>query len=74
VLTYKELFGTSALACPSPGTPGTLFGYPACVYGFFMYCILVGISVFGLTGVRRIGLEANTTTGMLEPPSPRSYS
>ena len=51
VLTYRELFA-SALACPSPGAPGTMFGYPACVYGFFMYCVLVAVSIFGLTGAR----------------------
>ena len=37
VLTYKELFGATALNCPAFGAPGTLFGYPACVYGFFVY-------------------------------------
>lgn len=52
ILTYRELFGSSALACPSPGAPGTILGYPACVYGFFMYGILVCLSVFGLTGAR----------------------
>lgn len=48
-LTYRELFA-SALACPSPGAPGTILGYPACVYGFFMYCVVAIISVVGLTG------------------------
>lgn len=51
VLTYRELF-RSALACPSPGAAGTILGYPACVYGFFMYCILAIIAGFGLTGAR----------------------
>lgn len=44
VLTYKEFFGHVGLSCPAPGAPGTLFGYPACVYGFFMY---VAIAVLG---------------------------
>ena len=57
VLTYRELFA-SALACPSPGASGTILGYPACVYGFFMYCILVGVSIFGLTGARQSGPDA----------------
>ena len=57
VLTYRELFA-SALACPSPGAAGTIFGYPACVYGFFMYCILVAVSIFGLTGARHRGSDA----------------
>lgn len=65
VLTYRELFA-SALACPSPGAAGTLLGYPACVYGFFMYCILVAVSIFGLTGARH--------TGALDASPTRSYS
>ena len=52
-LTYKELFGETALACPSPGAPGTVFGYPACVYGFFMYVVLTVISGLGLWGGAR---------------------
>ena len=51
-LTYQELFGTTALSCPSPGAPGTVFGYPACVYGFLMYVILAVISGLGLWGRR----------------------
>ena len=53
VLTYRELFA-NALACPSPGAAGTILGYPACVYGFFMYCILAAASIFGLTGARAV--------------------
>ena len=52
-LTWQELFGTSALSCPAPGAPGTVFGYPACVYGFFMYLVLSGVSGLGLRGLRR---------------------
>jgi len=48
ILSYQEVFGTSAIACPSPGAPGTVLGYPACVYGFFMYLAIVTISFFGL--------------------------
>ena len=48
VLSYQELFGTSAITCPAPGAPGTVFGYPACVYGFFMYAAIVAISAAGL--------------------------
>lgn len=64
VLTYRELFA-SALACPSPGAPGTIFGYPACVYGFFMYCILAAVSIFGLTGSRRVRSAAASTGQMV---------
>lgn len=48
VLTWQELFGSSALACPAPGAPGTVFGYPACVYGFFMYLAMAGTAMGGL--------------------------
>ena len=47
VLTYRELFGGIG-RCPSPGAPGTVFGYPACVYGFFMYLLITGLAVAGL--------------------------
>lgn len=43
-LTYNEVFGRTALACPSPGKPGTIFGYPACVYGFLMYIAITAIA------------------------------
>jgi uncharacterized membrane protein len=49
VLTYQELFGASAYQCPAPGTPGTVFGYPACVYGFFMYLAITITAGVGLT-------------------------
>lgn len=48
VLSYQELFGASAVVCPSPGAPGTVFGYPACVYGFFMYLAVTGVAFAGL--------------------------
>jgi hypothetical protein len=47
-LTYQELWGTGAVTCPAPGAPGTLFGYPACVYGFFMYLLIAGLAYFGM--------------------------
>ena len=48
-LTYQELWGPgSAASCPAPGAPGTLLGYPACVYGFFMYLVIAGLAFFGM--------------------------
>lgn len=47
-LTYREVFGQTAAACPSPGAPGTIFGYPACVYGLFMYIVIAAISGLAL--------------------------
>jgi uncharacterized membrane protein len=52
-LTYRELTGATALVCPSPGAPGTMFGYPACVYGLLMYAILAIVSGYGLLAERR---------------------
>jgi uncharacterized membrane protein len=49
VLTYRELFTSGAIGkCPAPGAPGTVFGYPACVYGFFMYLAITGLAAAGL--------------------------
>lgn len=62
VLTYRELFGTTALSCPAPGAPGTVLGYPACVYGFFMYIAIAVVSSLGLRGARRM-------TGSTELPT-----
>lgn len=62
VLTWKELFGASAISCPAPGAPGTVLGYPACVYGFFMYVAVATVAAAGLRGAanerRRVNNEA----------------
>jgi uncharacterized membrane protein len=48
VLSYRELFGSVEAACPAPGAPGTVFGYPACVYGFFMFLAVAMLAAWGL--------------------------
>jgi len=53
VLSYGELFGAAAQSCPAPGAPGTVFGYPACVYGFFMYLAVGFVAVAGLRAEQR---------------------
>lgn len=53
-LSYLELFGASAMSCPAPGAPGTILGYPACVYGFFMFLILALVSGAGVRAARRM--------------------
>jgi hypothetical protein len=59
VLTYHEVFGMSAQTCPAPGVPGTVFGYPACVYGFFMYLAITAVAIAGLWSMRgKIGSPA----------------
>ncbi len=52
-LTYQEVFAHSAAVCPSPGAPGSILGYPACVYGFFMYLIIAATALVGLVAGRR---------------------
>ena len=53
-LTYRELF-QGAAKCPSPGAPGTVFGYPACVYGFGMYTALLVVCALALRALGRGG-------------------
>jgi len=64
-LTYRELTGATALMCPSPGAPGTILGYPACVYGLAMYIVLAVLATLGLRGARRVSPSS-------QPPLPAS--
>lgn len=52
VLTYRELFG-GVVSCQSPGAPGTILGYPPCIYGLIVYLIIFVISTLGLAGSGR---------------------
>jgi uncharacterized membrane protein len=63
VLSYRELFGATALACPAPGAPGTLLGYPACVYGFFMFLALAIVTGLGLRAGSRATIVDVETFG-----------
>lgn len=45
-LTYREL--SSGIGGCRVGEPGTILGYPACVYGLAMYLVLVALASFGL--------------------------
>jgi hypothetical protein len=48
-LSYREIFAASRIAsCPALGRAGTVLGYPACVYGFFMYLAIVAVAALGL--------------------------
>jgi uncharacterized membrane protein len=51
-LSYQELFRktTDEVGCSPVGTPGTIFGFPPCVYGFFIYFLLVIIALLGVKG------------------------
>lgn len=52
-LSYREVFTETGATCPSPGAPGTVLGYPACIYGFFMYLAVVVAAAIGLSRARR---------------------
>lgn len=54
-LSYQELFGEAATTCPAPGAPGTVLGYPACIYGFFMYAAVLIVAWLGLRKSRGSG-------------------
>lgn len=55
-LSYRELFAsTPAESCAPVGEPGTVLGYRACVYGFFMYLAIVGVASAGLFRSTREG-------------------
>ena len=69
VLSYREVFGQTAAVCPSPGAPGTVFGYPACVYGFFMYLVVAGTAAAGLLTGRRSRSGRDAAGGMVEATS-----
>ena len=58
-LTYREVFA-SAAKCPSPGAPGTILGYPACVYGFIMYLAITVTAIVGLRSGYRVEHRAKS--------------
>jgi hypothetical protein len=68
-LSYLELTGETALMCPSPGAAGTIFGYPACVYGLLMYTIIAGLAAWGLLSLRGAALKPQHTTDHSRPLS-----
>ena len=52
-LTYQEVLRTAPVVRPSPGAPVSILGYPAGVYGFFMYLIIAATALVGLVAGRR---------------------
>lgn len=69
--TYREVFAATA-KCPSPGAPGTILGYPACVYGFVMYFAITVTAVAGLVAGRgrppRATPEPDAPARVHQPP------
>jgi len=51
-LTYRELCGAASTGCTMGGAPGTILGYPACVYGLIMYLIVTAVAALGLASGR----------------------
>jgi hypothetical protein len=48
-LTARELAPAApATSCPAIGEPGTILGYPPCVYGLVMYAAIVVVAAVGL--------------------------
>jgi uncharacterized membrane protein len=53
-LSYRELFAPAAEpVCAPVGEPGTIVGYPPCVYGLLMYATIVALAAIGLWQSRR---------------------
>lgn len=54
VLIYREFSGRVVEGkCSALGAPGTVLGYPPCVYGFIMYLAVTAVAAAGLVGRRR---------------------
>jgi hypothetical protein len=53
-LSYGELWGSGAQACPAIGAPGMVLGYPACVYGFILFLIIAVVALLGLRASGRV--------------------
>lgn len=72
VLTYGELFGQAATVCPAPGQRGTGLGYPARVWGSFMYLAIVTIAILGLRAGRSRALRGGVpgAANRLHGPAP----
>ena len=47
-LTVREFTTASGAGCSALGRPGTIFGYPPCVYGLVMYTIVAIVAGLGL--------------------------
>ena len=47
-LTLREFTTDTGGGCSALGRPGTIFGFPPCVYGLVMYTIVAIVSGLGL--------------------------
>lgn len=53
----------TAASCPAPGAPGTVFGYPACVYGFVMFLVVFAVALAGLASRDARSLKSRPSSG-----------
>lgn len=51
-LSYKEIFANSCASC---GSAGNILGFPACVYGFAMYLIILCLAFSGYRSMEKGG-------------------
>lgn len=49
-LSYREFTTPALTSCVLTNAPGTIWGYPACVYGLVMYTLIVGVTLWTLFG------------------------
>ena len=48
-LSYRAFFHAAAAeSCLPVGEPGSVLGYPPCIYGFAMYLVIVAVAATGL--------------------------
>lgn len=68
-LSYREIFASAAAQSCSPmGEPGTVLGYPPCIYGFIMYLAVVVVAAAGLRSKSDGEKEAPWTSGLPRAP------
>lgn len=52
-LTYRDvIIEASEQTCTPLGAPGTILGYPPCVYGLSMYLLIVVVASIALANAR----------------------
>jgi uncharacterized membrane protein len=52
-LTASELTRPAVTTCTPIGEPGTVLGYPPCIYGLVMYLAITALAFAGLLGLSR---------------------
>lgn len=52
-LSYAEMYGSSAATCTAQGGSCDILGYPACIYGFFMFAAVAIIACAGQSAANK---------------------